>query len=252
MNNTLDREFTLDVLNRQCIKAGVAEWQSIERNYNRSLVHITGTRSQSTYTLGFMNSERKLFQGWRARLSLREAMRFERQYSTLLMNHKVNVREPLYNRTYYSLLARGRTECSTKNIFLGIWADQMFWSMDHYNGTWKGDVYVPHTVAALFCKPSYWKQEVEIKVSLDTGAIVGSTTISLREPFTEFNREVFEDSVVTGRPTPENTIWDTLPGMDDFGFFPAELPDAGYQLRKHSGADWLLEKSAVYILTPVL
>ncbi|KAG0634772.1 hypothetical protein HOY80DRAFT_1059128 [Tuber brumale] len=229
---------------------GVSEWESIEKKHNWSLVHITGTKSQCKYTLGITNSERELYRGWRARLSLREAMRFEGDYSTLLMNHKVNVREPLYNRTYYSLSARNRTECHAKNVFLGIWTDQMFWNMNHYNGTWKGDAYVPHTVCALFCKPSYWKQEVEIKVSVETGMIANSTTIGEREPFTEFSREAFEDAVVTGRLVPEKTIWDTLPGMNDFGYFPAEFPDADYQLRENSGADWLLEQSGVRHLNP--
>ncbi|KAG0136103.1 hypothetical protein HOY82DRAFT_599949 [Tuber indicum] len=206
--------------------------------------------SQGKYTLGLTNSERKLYESWRTRISLQKAMHFESDYSALLMNHKVNVRERLYNRTYNSLSARNPADCHAKNISLGIWADRMAWVMDYYNMTRKGDVHVPHTVNALFRKLSYWKQEVEIRVSAETGVIANSTTIGEREPFSEFIREVFEDAVVTGRLAPENTIWDTLPGMVGFGYFPAGFPDADYQLRESSGADFLLEQSGVRHLNP--
>jgi len=87
----------------------------------------------------------------------------------------------------------------------------MIWSMDHCNGTRKGDVYVPRSLSALLCKPSYWKQEVGIKISVGMAAVANSTAISETEPFTEFNGGGgFENAVLTGRQALQNTLWDTL------------------------------------------
>ncbi|PWW80517.1 hypothetical protein C7212DRAFT_361529 [Tuber magnatum] len=168
--------------------------------------------------------------------------------------HFQSSRPPILPLSPWTLRALMRTDFRIGNTGSlkpqRIWEDLMPWYMDHYNGTWKGDVYVPHRVSALFCKPSYWKQEVEIKVSVETGAIADSTAIGEREPFTEFNREILEDAVVTGRLAPENTIWDVLPGMDDFGYFPDEFPDADYQLKQKSSVDCISENSPVNHLNP--
>jgi len=65
---------------------------------------------------------------------------------------------------------------------------------------------------------------MEIKASVGVVAVANSTTyIGKTEPFTDFNREAFENALMRGVQIPKNTIWDTLKWAT-LGIFKTNFP----------------------------